>query len=150
ANITAKTLTVTGLTANNKTYAATTTGAFSGTPSLQTADAPGAGSTGDGKPYTGDAVNVGGTATGTFANKDAANGIAVSVSGNTLSGAQAGDYVLAANEQSGLTANINPKTLMVTGLSVSGTNDDDSTAAMLCGTASASPVSAPRATTRAS
>jgi hypothetical protein len=53
-----------------------------------------------------------------FAQKDVGTGLAVSVSGNSLSGSQASDYVLAANEQSGLTATITAKALTYSGLSV--------------------------------
>src|SRR5262249_38414836 len=84
ANITAKTLTVTGLSANNKIYDATTAATLTGTAALLMAEAPGSGSTSDGKPYTGDTVTFGGTATGTFAAKDVANGVAITISGNTL------------------------------------------------------------------
>ncbi|MGO9464601.1 MAG: beta strand repeat-containing protein [Isosphaeraceae bacterium] len=135
ANITAKTLFVSGLSASNKVYDATTAATFTGTASLLTAEPPGSGSAADGEPYTGDAVTLGGTAAGTFASKDAASGITVTVSGNTLSGAQASDYVLLANEQSGLSANIMPKTLFVSGLSVANKVYDATAAATLTGTA---------------
>src|SRR6516165_2666022 len=103
ANISAKILFVTGLSTTNKTYDATTNDPLTGTAALLSAEAPG-GSTSDGKPYTGDSVTLGGTAVGTFASKDVGMGIAVTVSGNTLGGNQVSDYVLATNEESGLTA----------------------------------------------
>src|SRR5205814_6627968 len=84
ANITPKALSVSGLSASNKTYDATTTATLTGTAALQTAEAPGAGTTSDGKPFTGDTVTVGGAPSGTFASKDVANGIAVMVTGNTI------------------------------------------------------------------
>jgi hypothetical protein len=118
ANITAKTLLVSGLSATNKIYDATTTDPLSGTAALLAAEAAGSGSTSDGKPYTGDTVMLGGTAVGTLASKDVGSGIAVMVNGNSLSGSQVNDYVLAANEQSGLTATITPKALTYSGLSV--------------------------------
>src|ERR1051325_7972877 len=102
--VTAKALSVTGITANDKVYDATTTATLSGTAALLSAEAPGSGTTSDGKPYTGDTVTVGGTPAGTFASANVANGIAVMVTGNTLGGTQAGDYSLA--QQTGLTANI--------------------------------------------
>src|SRR5215813_13181876 len=85
------------------------------------AETAGTGTTSDGKPYNGDMVSPTSTAanafTGTFARKDVVNGIVVAVTGNTLNGAQAADYVLSStNEQPGITANITPKTLTVTGL----------------------------------
>ena len=78
-----------------------------------------------------------GTAKGTFpfnfVNPESA--WTVTVSGNTLAGAQASDYVLATNEESGLTAHITPKTLYVTGLAASNKTYDGTTTATLTGTA---------------
>src|SRR5438876_12287402 len=101
-----------------------------------TVKAPGA-STTDGKPYTGDTVTLGGTATGTFSSRNVANGVSVTVTGNTLSGAQVADYVLAANEQSGLAANITAKALTYTGLSAPASKvyDQTTTASPVSGTA---------------
>src|SRR5439155_21457627 len=112
---------------------ATTTATLAGTAALQAAEAPGAGTTADGKPYTGDAVTLGGTAAGTFASKDVANGLAVTVTGNTISGAQAGDYTL--TQQTGLTTNITPKALTTSGLTASNKIYDGTTTATLDGTA---------------
>src|SRR5207245_1972880 len=53
-------------------------------------------------------------ATGTFAGKNVGNNIAVTISGLSLSGAQAGDYTLA--QPTSALANITPKTLTVTGI----------------------------------
>src|SRR5258707_10441677 len=94
ANITPKALSVSGLSASNKTYDATTTAMLTGTAALQTAEAAGVGTTSDGKPYTGDLVTIGGTPSGTFASKDVGNGIGGTVTGNTIGGAQAGNYTL--------------------------------------------------------
>src|SRR5258707_1617151 len=69
ANITPKALSVSGLSASNKTYDATTTVTLTGTAALPAAEAAGAGTTADGKPYTGDTVTVGGTPSGVFASK---------------------------------------------------------------------------------
>ncbi|HQL80274.1 MAG TPA: YDG domain-containing protein, partial [Verrucomicrobiota bacterium] len=91
ANITPKALTVTGLTASAKVYDATTVAPLGGTAALQTAEAPG-GPTDDGKPYTGDDVAAAGTAAGAFADRHVGTAKAVTVTGNTLSGAQAGNY----------------------------------------------------------
>ena len=78
-----------------------------------------------------------GTAKGTFpfnfVNPESTS--TVTVSGNTLAGAQAGDYVLATNEESGLTAHITAKTLYVTGLAASNKTYDGTTTATLTGTA---------------
>jgi hypothetical protein len=147
ASITPKTLTVTGLSASNKTYDGTTAAAITGTAALLTAEAPGTGTTSDNKPYSGDVVTVGGTAVGTFASQNISNGISVTVSGNILGGAQGSDYVLAANEQSGLSANITGRVVQLTGLrtydgttaaaasSLSVANNADGTNLTLSGTA---------------
>ncbi|MGI8733701.1 MAG: YDG domain-containing protein, partial [Pyrinomonadaceae bacterium] len=147
ANITAKALTVSGLTANNKIYDATTAATLSGTAALQASEAAGSGTTADGKPYTGDTVSIGGTPSGTFASKDVANGIAVTVTGNTISGVQASNYTLA--QQTGLTANITPKALTVSGLSASNKIYDATTTATLSGTAGLPIAEAPGAGTTA-
>jgi hypothetical protein len=71
--ITAKTLAYTGLTVPaSKIYDATTSAVVSGTPTLNAAQAPGSGTTVDGNPYTGDTVNITGTAVGTYDTKDVA------------------------------------------------------------------------------
>jgi hypothetical protein len=117
ANITPATLTVTGLTANDKAYDSTTKA------TLNTGSAALAG------------VFAGGTvtlnvvsATGTFASKDVGSGIAVVVSGLALGGAQAGDYTLA---QSSTTANITPAVLTVAGVTADDKVYDSSTKATL-------------------
>jgi len=102
-NITAKALTVAGLTANNKVYDSTTTATLSGTAALQSSESAGSGTTSDGTPYTGDTVSVIGTPSGTFASANAGNNISVSVSGLSLTGGQATDYSLTAPS---LSANI--------------------------------------------
>jgi hypothetical protein len=118
ANITPATLTVTGITANDKVYDATTAA------TLNTANAALAG-----KVYSGDTVTLSITsATGTFASKDVGNGITVGVSGLTLGGAQAGDYTLT---QPTPTANITPATLTVSGITANDKVYDATTAATL-------------------
>ena len=92
--ITAKALTVSGLTANNKTYDGTTAATLSGSAALSSPEAAGSGTTSDGTPYTGDTVSVTGTPTGTFASSSVGNNISVSVTGLSLTGAQAGEYSL--------------------------------------------------------
>src|SRR5207302_1340402 len=77
ANITSLALTVTGVTAANKAYDGTTKATL-GTGSAALVGA-----------ITGDTVTLTSTgATGTFASKDVGSGIAVTVSGLTLGGAQ--------------------------------------------------------------
>ena len=91
ANITPKTLTVTGLSAADKFYDGTTTAAVTGTAALLAAEAAG-GATDDGKPYTGDTVTVSGTAAGTFAQREPGIAYSVAVSGVSLGGAQVANY----------------------------------------------------------
>lgn len=86
-----KTLKVTGLTADNKTYDGTTTATFSGTATLN-------GVIGS------DDVTLTGTPSATFATSNVGNGIAVTVTGYTLTGTKAANYTL--TQPTGLTANI--------------------------------------------
>ena len=131
--ITAKVLTALGtLAANNKIYDDTTNATLTGAAALLSSESSGSGTTVDNKPYTGDVVSVTGTAVGTFASKDAANGITVSVSGLSLTGAQAGDYSL--TQPTGLTANITAKVLTALGtLAANNKIYDDTTNATLTG-----------------
>jgi len=84
ANIAAKALSISGLSSSNKVYDATTTASVSGTPALLAAEAPGAGNTSDGKPYTGDAINITGSASGNFNSKDVASATTVTFTGLAL------------------------------------------------------------------
>lgn len=93
ANITAKPLTIAGLSANNKVQDGTTTATLSGTATLtgvETIDISN--------------VSIAGTPTATFASSGVATGIAVSVSGYSLSGSAAANYSV--SQPTGLTANI--------------------------------------------
>jgi endonuclease YncB( thermonuclease family) len=132
ANITAKVLTASGLSAANKTYDGTPTAALSGTAVLQAAETAGAGTTIDGKPYSGDTVLLGGTPAGAFAAASVGTNVAVTVSGLTLSGAQAGNYAL--TQPTGVAANITAKTIIASGYSASSKTYDGTTAATLAGT----------------
>jgi hypothetical protein len=116
--ITAKALTMSGLSVpSSKIYDGTTTAVVSGSPgSLQTAEGAGTGSNGDGKPYSGDAVSLTGTATGTYNSKDVATASTVTFGGLNLNGAQAGDYSLTV--QGGVAATVTMKALTMSGLSV--------------------------------
>jgi autotransporter-associated beta strand protein len=101
-NITPAPLTVTGITANNKTYNATTAA------TLSTASAALTGI------FNGDAVTLNtSAATGNFVTKDAGTNVTVNISGLILSGPQARDYALT---QPTTTANITPAPLTVTGI----------------------------------
>ncbi len=126
-----KPLAVTGLTTPaSKVYDGTTTAAASGSPTLLAAETAGAGSSTDGKPYTGDTVSVGGTATGTYNSKDVASATTVTFTGLSLSGAQAADYTL---NPATASATITPASLTVTGTTVAGKVYDGTTAAALTG-----------------
>jgi trimeric autotransporter adhesin len=119
ANITPASLTVTGVGANNKVYDATTAATLNGTASVAA--------------LAGDAVTLGGTGSGTFANKNVGNGKAVTVTGYTLSGADAGNYTVV--QPTGVTANITPASVTVTGVGASNKVYDATTTATLNGTA---------------
>jgi hypothetical protein len=115
ANITPASLTVTGTSAANKVYDGTTAatltgGALSGV-------------------IGSDAVTL--VQGGAFASANAGTGIAVTAS-DSLTGAAANNYVLAA-QPTGLSANITPATLTVTGTSVANKVYDGTTAATLTG-----------------
>ena len=112
ANITPKTLTLSGLTANNKVYDATanatiaTLGTLNGVLGF-------------------DDVQVGTSAvTGTFNDKNVGNGKTVTLAGFTMGGAEAGNYKI---DSATTTANITPKALTVSGLSVASSKVYDGT-----------------------
>src|SRR5262249_7807274 len=108
---------VTGITANNKVYDATTKA------TLNTAGATLVGI------FAGDTVTLSAAgAAGTFATKEVGNGIPVTVSGLTLAGPQAGNYTLT---QPTTTANITPATLTVTGVTAHDKVYDATTTATL-------------------
>ena len=92
-------ISITGLTAQNKVYDGNTTATLTGTATL-------------GSPLSGDNVVLTSTPTGVFANKNVGNKIQVILSSNTLSGADAGNYIL---QQPVMNANITPKPLTITG-----------------------------------
>jgi hypothetical protein len=98
ANITAKGLTISGVTASSKTYDGLTTATLSG----------------------GSLVGVIGSETvtitagsGTFADKNVGTGKTVTATGYSISGADAGNYTLSA-QPSGITGNITSKALTIT------------------------------------
>jgi len=141
-SVSAKALTVTGLTAKDKVYDATKTASITGTPALLTSETIGTGTSTDGAPFTGDVVSITGAPTGTFSSKDVANGIIVSVSGLSLSGAQAGNYSLTAPS---LSARITQKALTVNGLTANNKVYDATLAATISGTAALLATEAPGA-----
>jgi hypothetical protein len=117
ADITAKGLTVTGITASHKAYNGNTTA------TLNTSGGALVGV------VAGDTVTLGtGTAAGVFNTKNVGVGKTVTVSGLTLGGAQAGNYSLT---QPTTTANITAKALTVTGITASNKAYDGTTTATL-------------------
>jgi hypothetical protein len=95
AHITRKTLSMSGLSVPaSKVYNANTVAVVSGTAALQGAEAAGAGSTSDLRPYVGDSIAISGTPVGTYNSKDVASASAVTFSGMALTGAQAANYLL--------------------------------------------------------
>jgi len=120
ADITAKSVTITGLSASNKVYDGNSTATASGTAAVS-------GKVGS------DTVNV--TAgTASFANKNVGNGKTVTFINYSLSGADAGNYTLSAQPAS-VTANITTKPVTITGLSASNKTYNGNTAATVTGTA---------------
>ena len=91
-------LAITGLSAGNKVYDATTVATLTGTASVS--------------PLGSDSVTLGGTGIANFADKNVGTHKTVTVSGYTLSGADAGNYNLV--QPTGLKANITPATLTYT------------------------------------
>jgi hypothetical protein len=94
ANITAKALTVTGLTAMSKLFDGTTAATLMGTAKLLAVIRPGTGTGVDGRPYAGDGVVLVGPPVGTFNNAAIGYMKPVTVSGLSLTGAGAGNYTL--------------------------------------------------------
>ena len=95
ATISPKALTMSGLSVPiNKAYDGTTNAVVSGTATLATAEAPGAGTSIDGRKYTGDVVSITGTPFGTYNTKDVATASTVSYSGLSLAGSSASNYSL--------------------------------------------------------
>jgi filamentous hemagglutinin family protein len=114
ANITPATLTVSGTSASNKVYDGTTAAALTGGTLTGVIGS--------------DTVTL--TQSGTFATKNVGTGIGVTAS-DTLGGADAGNYVFA--QPTGLSANITPATLTVSGTSAGDKVYDGTTAATLTG-----------------
>ncbi|MCS0581016.1 YDG domain-containing protein [Massilia pinisoli] len=124
ADIAKANVTVSGVTAANKTYDGTTAATLTGTAAVSALGA--------------DVVAVNGTGSATFADKNAGTGKAVTVTGYSLGGLDAGNYNLI--QPSGLTAEIAKANLALSGLSVAGKTYDGTTAAALSGTATISAI----------
>ncbi len=117
-------LAVSGIGALGKTYDGTTSATLTGTATIA--------------PVGSDVVALGGPGTGRFADKNVGTSKPVTVSGYTLSGADAGNYTLV--QPIGLTATIVRADLAVSGLSALGKTYDGTTSATLAGTATVTPI----------
>ena len=117
ADITAATLTVSGITAANKVYDGTTDATLDASSAALAGAVPGDDVT----------LDVSG-ATGAFDTKDVGTGKTVTVSGLSLSGVDAANYILT---QPTTTANITAATLMVTGITAGNKVYDGTTDAAL-------------------
>jgi autotransporter-associated beta strand protein len=124
ADITARALTVSGLLALDRVYDAGVAATLGGAPVLNS--------------VAGDAVTLAGTATASFADKNAGTAKPVAVTGYTLAGADAGNYTL--QQPAGLVASITPRPLDVAGLVAANKVYDGTTTASLSGTPTVAPL----------
>jgi hypothetical protein len=119
ADITPQALTITGLTGNNKLYDGNSSAMVSGTAALSGV-------------AVGDNVSLTGTPVFTFGSADVGTAVAITTTGYTLTGANAGNYTLT---QPSLSANITTKALTITGLTGDDKPFDGTTNATATGTA---------------
>ncbi len=127
AEITAKPITVSGITALNREYNGTTTASLNVGIAAPTT---GASSDTDNKIYSTDSVSVDtSAAVGTFANANVGTAKPVTITGLALSGTDAGNYIVTG--ASNATASITPKALTVSGTTVANKTYDGTTAASL-------------------
>ncbi|MBI5911850.1 MAG: hypothetical protein HY848_18125, partial [Betaproteobacteria bacterium] len=124
ADITPASLTLSGLSAQNKVYDATTVASVSGTLAGVIA---------------GDAVSLA-TPTGSFNNKNVGSAKPVTVTGLALTGADAGNYSFTSPSGATLSADITPASLTLSGLSAQNKVYDATTVATITGTAAFSGV----------
>lgn len=117
ADITPKTLSITGLTAANKEYDGTTAATLSG------GELSGL--------VSNDNVTLT-SGTGTFNNKNAGTAKTITISGYSISGSDAANYTLN-GQPSGVTATITSKALTVTGLTIADKIYDGTTVATISG-----------------
>ena len=118
ADITAKEITVSGITAGNKVYDSTTSA---------TVNTTGATFTGM---ITGDNLTV--STSGTFGDKNVGTGKTVTFGALTLGGTDAGNYVLAATgNQSSVTADITAKEISINGVTIADKIYDGNTSATI-------------------
>jgi filamentous hemagglutinin family protein len=119
STITKADLTLTGLSADNKVYNANTVATLSGKAAV--------------KALTGDDITLDGIASGVFADKNVDTGKTVTVSGNTIGGADALNYNLV--QPTSLKADISKADLVLTGLSADNKVYNANTVATLSGKA---------------
>ena len=124
SEVTPLSLVVSGVAAVNKVYDATTVASLTGSATVT--------------PLAGDTVTVGGTPVADFNDKNVGNGKPVTVTGYALAGGDAGNYTVV--QPSGLSADITPATLVLSGLTAANKVYDATVAASLSGTASVSPL----------
>ena len=109
---TAGTVTVGTLSGFVGSQTVTATAKLGGTAQFAEPEAPGTGTTSDGKPYTVDSVAAGGTPVGTLDSKDVGTNN-VTITGVTVTGTGNGDYTV--TQQAGLTQEVTPKALTALG-----------------------------------
>jgi len=119
ADITAKGLTITGLTGDNKVYDDTTAATATGTEALSGI-------------IGADDVSLGGSPVYSFASSDVGTGITINTTGYSITGTDSGNYTLT---QPTLSADITAKGLTITGLTGDNKVYDGTTAATASGTA---------------
>ena len=118
ADITAKGLTITGLTGDNKVYDDTTAASATGMSTLNGVE-------------SGDDVILGGSPVFTFASANVGTGITMTTSGYTISGTDSGNYTLT---QPTLSGDITAKELTITGITGDNKVYDGTTDATASGT----------------
>ena len=121
-NITPRPVTITGISADNKVYNGNVDADITGNPEISGLVA------GDENYVTVDPTN----ATATFADADAGTAKKVTFTGYALTGTKAGNYTLSAQPAS-VTADITPKELMITGVTVKDKTYDGTTTATVTG-----------------
>ncbi len=130
STVTPKALTISGLTGSNKVYDRTLTAGFTGTPTLVGI-------------VSGDEsdVSLAGTPVATFATFTVGTAKPITVTGYTLSGAAAGNYSV--TQPTGLTGDITPLALAVTGATVTSKVYSGTTVATITGASVAAGVISP-------
>ncbi|MFP9117204.1 YDG domain-containing protein [Flavobacterium sp. RNTU_13] len=118
STVSAKALTITGLTGGTKVYDGNTTAAVTGTATLSGV-------------VNGDSVTLGGSPAYTFATKAVGTGKAITVTGYSISGTGSGNYTV--TQPTGLTGTVTAKSVTVTGATVTTKTYDGTTAATISG-----------------